>query len=137
MVEQIQTTPPYDVLSTLGTAASDTKSSGTQSSTHAAATPSKKEDDTITLSAAAQANQLYEQGNSVSQIAALLGLPTATVDNDLNLNTNSDSSTTTQSVQPTTSQTPATQVSPADGATASTAASSPYTAPAHTTSAVS
>jgi hypothetical protein len=126
MVEQIQTTPPYDVITSLNVNAAETKLGTTPAAvTHTLSTP-KKEQDTVTLSASVQANQLYLQGNSVTQIAALLGLPTTTVDNDLNIAP--DNSTAAQSVQPTTAQSGAT-LTPADASTPYTAASSPYTEP--------
>jgi hypothetical protein len=127
MVEQIQTTPPYDVLAAVGVTTADTKAATTNStSSHSVTIPPKKEQDTVTLSASVQANQLYLQGNSVTQIAALLGLPPATVDNDLNINP--ATSTVAATIQPTTAQTAAT-LTPADASTPYTAASSPYTAP--------
>ncbi len=126
MVEQIQTTPPYDVITSLNVNAADTKApTNAAPVTHTLSTP-KKEQDTVTLSASVQANQLYLQGNSITQIAALLGLPTATVDNDLNINP--ATSIVQATVQPTTAQTAAT-LTPADASTPYTAASSPYTPP--------
>lgn len=134
MVEQIQTTPPYDVITSLNVNAADTKAATNPAAvTHTLSAP-KKEQDTVTLSASVQANQLYLQGNSVTQIAALLGLPTNTVDSDLNITP--DNSTATQSVQPTTAQSAAT-LTPADASTPYTAASSPYTSPSTTSEQVS
>ncbi len=132
MVEQIQTTPTYDVLNSLASAQADAKAAAHQSASSQTAIPPKKEQDTVTLSSSVQASQLYLQGHSVTQIAALLGLPTATVDSDLNIN---PSTATTGVGVPaaTTAQSGAT-VTPADASTPYTAASSPYTEQTQATS---
>ena len=134
MVEQIQVNPPYDLVATLTSGAADpsTRTGTSHANSASVAQPNPKDRDTVTLSASAQASQLYLQGNSVTQIAALLGLPAATVDSDLNIK-----STTSQSVQPITAQTPATQIGQADAGTAAHAVASPYTAPAVTEDEVS
>jgi cytochrome oxidase assembly protein ShyY1 len=123
MIEPIQLNSPYDLLNSLP-AYIDTTPGLDPHTVHAVEAP--KENDTVTLSASAQANQLYLQGNNISQIAALLGIPPATVATDLNIS--QDSSPSTPVVQATTAQSPATQVTPADASTPYKAASSPYTA---------
>jgi hypothetical protein len=133
MVEQIQTTPPYDVVNSLASAQADAKAAAHQSASSQTTIPPKKEQDTVTLSASVQASQLYLQGNSVTQIAALLGLPTTTVDNDLNINP-ANATSTVQAA--TTAQSGATNT-PSDASTPYTAASSPYTEQTQTTGQVS
>jgi hypothetical protein len=136
MVEQIQVTPPptYEALNTphaattAAAAATDPKT-GT-SHNGIPSVPPAKESDTVTLSASAQASRLYLAGRSVTEISALLGLPPATVDSDLNIS--QTSSTDGSAIQPTTAQSSGTQVTQADAATPATASSSPYTAPVQT-----
>ena len=126
MVEQILVNPPYDLVATLTSGAADpsTKTGTSHSSSASPVQQKSKDADTVTLSASAQASQLYLQGNSVTQIAALLGLPAATVDGDLNIK-----SAASQSVPSVSAQTPASVGQP-DAGTPGHAASSPYTAPA-------
>jgi len=132
MVEQIQTTPPYEALVSSGAITPETSKTASSHSSTNSVLPSK-EGDTVTLSESARASQLYLQGHTVTQIASLLGLPPATVESDLNIAPTSASGVTgITSVVPTTAQSPATQVTPADGSTAGHAASSPYTAPTAT-----
>ncbi len=128
MVEQVQTSPPYDVLTTLAVAPppADAKASTGIASSHSTLSP--KQVDVVTLSDSAQANQLYLQGNSVTQIAAQLGLPPATVESDLNIS--AVNSIVAQTIQPTTAQSPAGQIAPADASTPFSAVSSPFKIPA-------
>ncbi len=127
MVEQIQTTPPYETLVSSGVITPETSKTASSHTSTNSVTPSK-EGDTVTLSESARASQLYLQGHTVTQIASLLGLPPATVESDLNI-TPTSSTTGVPTVLPTTAQSPATQVAPADASTPGHAAASPYTAP--------
>jgi DNA-binding NarL/FixJ family response regulator len=69
---------------------SETTFGGTSNSAQTSSSSSTTED-TVKLSAAAQAVALYRQGNSVQQIAASLGLSTSLVDSYVGITT-SDSS---------------------------------------------
>ena len=128
MVDQIIHTPPYEAAAAFGVPTADTKpTSSTTSSSHAVVPP--KQVDTVTLSASAQANQLYLQGDSIAQIAALLGLPTASVDKDLNIS-QTDSSTASVT-GPAGVQTVSAQTLPT---ATTTATSAPFTGPVQPTS---
>jgi hypothetical protein len=57
-------------------------------------TPKRTASDAVTISAAARAISMYRSGDTVSQIAAALGLPLEIVTIDLGLTTHTQSSST-------------------------------------------